>query len=599
MIGYRRICSTLVAPILKELPFFLITFFLFGSGFISEIIGQCQNYVPMLARGLAGRIGLLFLYDYLLVLFIYYSKSKIVKYALYVIVLFLYGVISFLLLNFEIGINANVLILLLETNGREASEFVNNYMFSEGSMITYRKVVIRLFAIVALEYVYRRYVNKSDTSNRKLELWLFLPVVLFLVWGIISFGTIIRICSHDTTEHFFHQHQLEDVRPTDPFSCLILGVYGVRIVGHEMNNAIETTKNLKAIPMVDRSDSLDVVLVIGESANKWHFSIYGYGHETTPRLEQEKQKGNLFVFNDIVSPFSLTSPTVKSMLSCNSISDGENWSKHPIALAIFKAAQYNVYFWDNQKDQEPGASFSVSLNSFLYDKQVSSLSYTAINDKAYKYDDDLVRDFEMSDKQLSDHNLVIFHLKGQHFVAGERFPHVREFSRFTVDSVHRPETYMQDTLKRHRVADYDNAVLYNDSVLQHVFDIYKERNAVVIYLSDHGEETYDYKDAIFRYYEGHMTKGWLKHIHNIPFVIWCSDKYIQKHGETVRSIGNATNRPFMIDNLCQLLFHLGEIRSDYYIPERDLISNQFKPRRRLIEDMFFKKYDYDEVKNGQ
>ena len=215
------------------------------------------------------------------------------------------------------------------------------------------------------------------------------------------------------------------------------------------------------------------------------------------------------------------------------------------------------------------------------------------------YDDELVSDFEKFDKQPSGHNFVIFHLKGQHFVAGERYPHVKEFSRFTVDSIQRNENYLQDDVKKQRVADYDNSVLYNDSVLQHVFDIYKDRNAVVVFLSDHGEETYDYKDAIFRYYEGHMTKGWIKNIHNIPFVIWCSDVYIQRHGGTVKAIENATDRPFMIDNLCQLLFHLGEIKSDYYIPERDLISNQFKPRKRIIEDMFFKKFDYDEVKNGQ
>lgn len=599
MIDFRRISSAIVAPIQKELPFFFITFFLFGSGFIIEIIGLCRDYVPMLARGLAGKIGLLFLYDYLMVLLIYHTKSRIVKYGLYTIVLLLYGIISFLTLNFEMVINANVLILLLETNSREVSEFINTYLSSEGSLITYKKLIIRLIAIIILEYVYNRFVNKSNVSHRKLELWLSLPVMLFFVWGIISFGTIVRICSHDTTEHFFHQHQLEDVRPTDPFSCLILGVYGVRIVGHEMKYAIEMTKNIKAISEVNKSDSLDVVLVIGESANKWHFGIYGYDHETTPRLEQEKQKGHLFVFNDAVSPFCLTSPTVKSMLCCNSISDGETWSRHPYVPAIFKAAHFNVYFWDNQKDQEPGAPFSVSLNSFLFDKQVSMMSYTATNSESFMYDDELVSDFEKFDKQPSGHNFVIFHLKGQHFVAGERYPHVKEFSRFTVDSIQRNENYLQDDVKKQRVADYDNSVLYNDSVLQHVFDIYKDRNAVVVFLSDHGEETYDYKDAIFRYYEGHMTKGWIKNIHNIPFVIWCSDVYIQRHGGTVKAIENATDRPFMIDNLCQLLFHLGEIKSDYYIPERDLISNQFKPRKRIIEDMFFKKFDYDEVKNGQ
>ena len=193
MIDFRRISSAIVAPIQKELPFFFITFFLFGSGFIIEIIGLCRDYVPMLARGLAGKIGLLFLYDYLMVLLIYHTKSRIVKYGLYTIVLLLYGIISFLTLNFEMVINANVLILLLETNSREASEFINTYLSSEGSLITYKKLIIRLIAIIILEYVYNRFVNKSNVSHRKLELWLSLPIMLFFVWGIISFGTIVRI----------------------------------------------------------------------------------------------------------------------------------------------------------------------------------------------------------------------------------------------------------------------------------------------------------------------------------------------------------------------------------------------------------------------
>ena len=131
------------------------------------------------------------------------------------------------------------------------------------------------------------------------------------------------------------------------------------------------------------------------------------------------------------------------------------------------------------------------------------------------------------------------------------------------------------------------------------FNIFRDKNTVMVFLTDHGEETYDYKDSMYRNYEG-MTKGWIKHIHNIPFMVWCSDTYLQNHEKTVEAIKDSKDRPFMTDNLCQLMFHLGEIKSDCYIPERDVISDRFVPRKRLIEDVIkYEKYDYDEIKNQQ
>ena len=134
MIGYRRICSSLVVPILKEFPFFFMFFFMFGLPIFGEILYLFQVYSPMVARGLIGRIGLLFLYDYLLTLLICYSRSKIVKILVYVVVLFLFGVNSFLIENYGYQINMNVLTLILETNGREASEFIDSYLFSYCSL---------------------------------------------------------------------------------------------------------------------------------------------------------------------------------------------------------------------------------------------------------------------------------------------------------------------------------------------------------------------------------------------------------------------------------------------------------------------------------
>ena len=374
MIGYRRIYSFIVAPILKEFPFFFMFFFLFGLPIFGEILYLFQVYSPMVARGLIGRIGLLFLYDYLLTLLIYYSRSKIVKILIYVVVLFLFGINSFLFQNYGYEINMNVLTLILETNGREASEFVDSYLFSTGSIVAYGKVLVRLVIVLVLEFVYNRFVYDKNKSYLKLEIWLALPVVLMFVWGLVSFGAIVRICSHGTSEHFFHQQQIEDIRPKDPISTTMLSLYALHLVGHEMDIAINTTRNLKSVLPADKSDSLDVVLIIGESSNKWHYSIYGYNHDTTPRFSEEARRGNLFVFSDAVSPFSMTSPSMKNFLSCNSLSDDESWAQHPFFPAIFKAARYQVFFWDNQKTVEPDAPYTVSLNSFLYNKDLARLS---------------------------------------------------------------------------------------------------------------------------------------------------------------------------------------------------------------------------------
>ena len=63
----------------------------------------------------------------------------------------------------------------------------------------------------------------------------------------------------------------------------------------------------------------------------------------------------------------------------------------------------------------------------------------------------------------------------------------------------------------------------------------------------------------------------------------------------LNNIQEAVTKPFMTDNVCQLLFHLGGLQSDYYHPELDVLSKEYIPRERIIRggeinfDGFFKK----------
>ena len=121
---------------------------------------------------------------------------------------------------------------------------------------------------------------------------------------------------------------------------------------------------------------------------------------------------------------------------------------------------------------------------------------------------------------------------------------------------------------------------------------WSDENTVVVYCSDHGEEIYDYRDS-----EGRIDPGpgelrnYLRYQYEVPFVIWCSDKYKTLHPHTIHRIKAALNRPFMTDNICQLLFDLASLQTIYYRPERDIISPRFKPSKRIIYDNI----DYDAV----
>ena len=52
------------------------------------------------------------------------------------------------------------------------------------------------------------------------------------------------------------------------------------------------------------------VLVIGESVNRSHLGLYGYGRNTTPKFIA---RNDIFVYNDVVSPYSLTLDAVLAL----------------------------------------------------------------------------------------------------------------------------------------------------------------------------------------------------------------------------------------------------------------------------------------------
>jgi heptose-I-phosphate ethanolaminephosphotransferase len=168
----------------------------------------------------------------------------------------------------------------------------------------------------------------------------------------------------------------------------------------------------------------------------------------------------------------------------------------------------------------------------------------------------------------------------------QRYPKDRR--RWTGDDYERPDLSGH---KRNILADYDNATLYNDSIVDQIVKRFDNKEAVVIYLADHGEECFDDGYKYFgRDHSAEITARLAHQEFDVPFWIWCSHKYVMAHPDIFSEIIQARKRRMMTDALPHLLLYLAGIQSKDYHEEYNVLSPNYNEQRpRIIKA----KVDYD------
>ena len=125
--------------------------------------------------------------------------------------------------------------------------------------------------------------------------------------------------------------------------------------------------------------------------------------------------------------------------------------------------------------------------------------------------------------------------------------------------------------------------VYHDAIMAEVIKRFEKEDAIVIYMSDHGEEAFGNGMEIFGRNHSAVIDFRLAHEeYEIPFWIWYSKKYARKHPDIVRQIKNAVHRPFMSDNISQVLVYLAGIQTPFYCEENNLLSDDYNAERKRI-----------------
>lgn len=642
LISLYKILYKIAAPIRNNAAFFCFMFALFYVCSQMEV-PDIKGYKPYTYAGQE-----IFTDLYMICIFLMLFPQKIRRWArgiFYVIVYPIVIVDVFCFVKFDSTISPTIILLLGETNSSEASEFMSSYL-SADVLISPVGVTLLIALLHIIYNIVKSFVftNKEpeltdcqsddsvETSSEKTQLrprrhitkrpvfwasWLkdkvFIRILpsnatkiyvaatniffaLMIIYVIGAYykemwtnkSAICRLFSYNTIGEVEHELTRKDkaqlyVAP----QRLAFSIYSNRLAATQIEKLISEISNIKIDSCSYRSKN--IVLIIGESCNRRHFQLYGYEKPTTPLQVEMEKTGQLVPFSDVIAPWNLTSFVFKHILSLYAVGDKGEWCDYPLFPELFRKANYQVAFITNQfLPQAKEEVYDFSGGFFLNNPILTKAQFDIRNNELHQFDEGILHDYDKLvaptfDRQQAEGKgtLTIIHLKGQHTLYGQRYP-LKTRRKF------RYNEYTDKLSRRHRYiqADYDNATVYNDSIVHQVVKRFEDKDAIVIYMPDHGDECYlNDKPILGRNHSAHITYDLAQEEFHIPFWIWCSKPYIKAHPDVFKKVREVKDKPFMTDNISQMLLWLAGIECPWTRNEANPLSDEYDEKRpRVIKN---------------
>ena len=277
-------------------------------------------------------------------------------------------------------------------------------------------------------------------------------------------------------------------------------------------------------------DSLDVVVVIGESARADHFALNGYNRPTNPLLSQ---RTNIVSLPHIYSEYTHTLASVPVLLTrADSLHPEYQYSETSFA-AILRNEGYHTAWISNQDLGDTFASFPAECDTVVWLNAGKSVFIFS-----EWYDENLLPEMGKQLAKENNKHLLILHTIGSHWYYNNHVPDMYNYFQPTTDN-------RVVTNNRHEavINSYDNTIRYTDLVLDSIIARMTNRCAIVFYISDHGESLGE-------------NGNWLhaagaEETKYPACVIWYSDVFAQQYPEKITALYANKNNRYRTD----FLFH--------------------------------------------
>ena len=490
----------------------------------------------------------------LLSFILYFEKLKKVYFILlYLLNICLIIVEVFCLAKFGLAISPPMTSIMADTNNfLEIKGFFQTYFDLSTTIFIVSVLVISWFIWFFSEKIYN-YIFK----HKKVFIGVFIALITISLIGTHKVGGL--TCSPPIMKAIYCVKYWLKVKNN------------LAQLSSDKENRVEITKN--------NSDTSFVIFVIGESESRHFMGMYNPKYNSTPLCNKLIDSENMFAFTNTISMKSSTAQVMTPLLCfMENTTETTDIKKFDPIVDVFTKAGYQAFWISNHekitKDLSYATYMSTRCNYSTFTAKISGntefTSYLCLKDEVMlpHLDNYIKNQVPQKDK-----NLFCFQLMGSHIRYPDRYPD--SFNHFKASDI------KEDGFKENQkelLASYLNTVYYTDYILNEIINRFKDQNAFLVYVSDHGEEMWQAG------FQGHGPTNVSKYMVEIPFLIWASDTYKEKRPNNIERIKGSLNKPFMTDSLVHVLLDLAGIETKQYDATKSVINEKYIPRERVVVD---------------
>ena len=313
-------------------------------------------------------------------------------------------------------------------------------------------------------------------------------LAVILVLGLVNIGQTLFISKHDTELGGLLQ----------PWSYLVNTCRVISMNQHKQAEEIKLPDG-----RITDDEKVVVVLVIGESARKANFQLYGYQRDTNPLLSKQKEL-KVFQANSCATYTTAGTKAILEPKDC-----GDLYELLP-NYAFRTGADVS---WRTSNWGEP----PIHIDEYVTDDELAKQYPDVDGDHDAILLAGLRQRIESSPKNKV---LIILHTSTSHGPQyANKYPKAFEVYKPVALNVEESEKHV-DML----VNAYDNTIRYTDFLLDSLINTLRtmtDRKSAMIFISDHGESLGENK--IFMH--GLPMKLAPKEQYEIPFLVWTSENF--------------------------------------------------------------------------
>lgn len=458
------------------------------------------------------------------------SFNKIIFRFISFVILFLSGMAAYAINKFAISLDQTAIANLLDN----ASDIVEVLIFKDVFVYVIFYIIFPVLIFSKIEIV--------KDSHKK--------TVIIIAILLTIFTAILASFNHQIRKGIIFSYP-----PLNIINCCVEYFEELHSSRQEQTSLLPINDIVKA-KISHKPFAMKVVLVIGESARSDHFSINGYQKETTPLI---KKIPHFLSFKDVTPCNNITRHSVACMLSNLGSEKFSFPLKQESIIKIFEKLNFSTSWFSTQKavgDNNTLMLLALQAQNYYFADHISAkIGGNMI------YDEYLLDDLKKELQQPRD-SFIILHTQGSHFLFDDRYP--ENFAKF------QPTCNNKDLTRcstEQIINSYDNTVSYTDYFLHEVIKNLKSQNALMIYVSDHGQ--FLGENGI--YYHG-KNGSHIEQEHRVPMFLWMSDKLLSDkfYKEKFNSAAKKTTQEISHDNLFSSLLNCSGISYNYHTTHKSI-----------------------------